>query len=547
VSDSALQRHRLGRRLVRGGLDVRRAIDPWQAEARIAREPWDVVVWAAGRLEALARQLVEPAGGDWPVVPAPVVLLIDPAAGPAGRAAALERGFDEVLPADADPVELIARVRAAARRSRRARELAAAADAFRGLAEGSRDLLARHSPDGTVLYASEAARELLGHVPRDLVGRSVLELCHPDERELAARAQEEDADGAGGSGPYLHRVRRRDGRWAWMETTVRAVRDESGRVRELRTDSRDVSDRMRAEAERAALSRVTAAVAAGMDLDEVLMLAAREAAALLGAQTGAVVRVDGDEGVVVGAAGGALRAGDPVPLADDSGDALAAAVTVDGRPWGMLLVRGGRSGALGPGHAERLDRFAELVSLAIANAEARARLLALATTDPLTGLLNHRVFHDRLGAEVARAHRSGAPLSLVALDLDHFKRVNDTHGHQVGDDVLRELASRMREGARREDVTARVGGEEFAWLLPEADLDAAALAAERLRRRVADQPFPAAGRLTASIGVAALEVGEGPADLLRRADEGLYRAKAGGRDRCVLMGAGAALTEAPSG
>jgi diguanylate cyclase (GGDEF)-like protein/PAS domain S-box-containing protein len=543
VSPSPLDRHRLGRRLDRAGLSVTRAVDPWEAEAELARTPAEVVLWADPRSEALARALV---AGERPGTGPAMVVVCAPGTPAAEIAGALEAGFADVVPADADPVELVARVRAAGRRAREVRTACAAADAFRDLTEGSRDLLARHAPDGTILYASAAARELLGHLPEDLVGRSATELSHPDERELIRRVHEGDAQGVA-AGPVLHRMRRRDGRWAWMETTVRAVRDAAGRVRELRTDSRDVTDRMRSESERAALSRVTSAVASGLDLSAVLALAAREAAALVGAEAGAVVRFHGDEGLVVGAAGTSLRTGDAVPLAPGEVDAVAAAVMLDGRRWGMLLVRGGRSGRLGPGHEARLERFAELVSLAIANAEARARLLAMATSDPLTGLANHRSFHERLGAETARARRSGAPLSLVVIDLDHFKRVNDTFGHPVGDEVLREVADRLREGARREDVIARVGGEEFAWLLPEADLAAATEAAERLRTRIRERPFAGAGRQTASLGVASLGVGEGPPALLARADSALYRAKDGGRDAVAVAAPDGEVTAARPG
>jgi two-component system cell cycle response regulator len=119
------------------------------------------------------------------------------------------------------------------------------------------------------------------------------------------------------------------------------------------------------------------------------------------------------------------------------------------------------------------------------------------------------------------------------VDLDRFKRVNDTFGHQVGDEVLREVARRLADGARREDVVARIGGEELAWLLPEAGLEAAMVAAERLRRRVGDEAFPVVGRLTASLGVAALGPGDEAADLVGRADRALYLAKEGGRDACV--------------
>jgi len=529
VAEGALERHRLQRRLTRGGLLVPRCVDPWLAEGEIAHGGYDVVLWAGGRTEALARGVLLPGGRPAEGGPR-AVLLADAWADGSRLAAALAAGFDDVLRAGAPGAELVARVRAAALRGREIRELAAAAEAFRGLAEGSRDLLARHSPDGTVLYASPAARQILGHEPGALVGRSAAELWHPDEAELVRRLH---AGGAPGPGPHLHRLRRRDGRWAWMETSAHAVRDPAGRVREVRTDSRDVTERVRAEAERAALARLTAAVAGGMELPRFLGRAAEEAAALVGAPTAAVVRLHGDEGVVLGAAGGALRPGDPVPLAPRDGRTVSAPVTVQRRAWGILMARGSHAGALRRGDEERLIRVAGLVSLGIANAEARERLLALATTDPLTGLVNHRVFHERLGAEIARSRRAGVPLSLVMIDLDRFKRVNDTHGHQVGDEVLREVARRLADGARREDVVARVGGEELAWLLPEAGLEAAMVAAERLRRRVGDEGFPVVGRLTASLGVASLGAQDTAADLVGRADRALYLAKEGGRDACV--------------
>jgi diguanylate cyclase (GGDEF)-like protein len=159
-----------------------------------------------------------------------------------------------------------------------------------------------------------------------------------------------------------------------------------------------------------------------------------------------------------------------------------------------------RDAPIGAGAEARLERFADLVALAIANAEAQTRLMAQAANDPLTGLANHRTFFERLDAEVQRARRHGDPLSLVIIDLDHFKRVNDVHGHLAGDGVLVETAGRLAALARAEDTVARIGGEEFAWLLPECDAREAWVAGERARRAIADTPFPGVGRLTMSGG-----------------------------------------------
>jgi diguanylate cyclase (GGDEF)-like protein len=164
----------------------------------------------------------------------------------------------------------------------------------------------------------------------------------------------------------------------------------------------------------------------------------------------------------------------------------------------------------------------------------------LASVDPLTGLANRRTFDRSLSEEFARARRHGRRLSLVLFDLDHFKRVNDVHGHPVGDLVLRETGARLLGGARETDLIARVGGEEFAWLMPETAAGDALLVAERARSLVSGSPFPVAGRLTASAGICNVSWAESAEDLYRRADEALYTAKRLGRDAAVVYGEGCA-------
>lgn len=161
-------------------------------------------------------------------------------------------------------------------------------------------------------------------------------------------------------------------------------------------------------------------------------------------------------------------------------------------------------------------------------------LAAASRTDALTLLANRRAFEEELAREVARAVRSGAPLSVVAFDVDRFKAVNDGHGHAAGDAVLRGIAARARAAVRAGDLAARIGGEEFALLLPGAALPGAVELAERLRAAIAAAPVqagPAAISVTVSLGCAALEPGEPPEALLARADARLYEAKGAGRDR----------------
>jgi len=190
-----------------------------------------------------------------------------------------------------------------------------------------------------------------------------------------------------------------------------------------------------------------------------------------------------------------------------------------------------------------LQRLATIVAICLENASNHERLKRVGLTDALTGVNNRRFFDQRLSEEVARAVRSGEPMACLFMDVDHFKRVNDQHGHQVGDLVLREVAGLIREQLRTTDVLGRYGGEEFAALLINAPQTAALEIAERIRAAIAAHGFALAdgGSLAAtiSIGVAVLSKRGGAAiselagNLVDRADQALYQAKTGGRNRVV--------------
>jgi two-component system cell cycle response regulator len=167
-----------------------------------------------------------------------------------------------------------------------------------------------------------------------------------------------------------------------------------------------------------------------------------------------------------------------------------------------------------------------------------ARLEQLAQTDPLTQLLNRRALTERITAEMERALRYDSSMALLMIDLDHFKKVNDTYGHLVGDDVLRDVAALLTATIRTTDMVARYGGEEFLVLLPETDDAGAESFAERIREAIEQHAF--GGRadqiplnLTTSVGVATFPAAriESVEDLFARADAALYRAKADGRNR----------------
>jgi diguanylate cyclase (GGDEF)-like protein len=183
------------------------------------------------------------------------------------------------------------------------------------------------------------------------------------------------------------------------------------------------------------------------------------------------------------------------------------------------------------------ERTAELAAANVELAAANRRLEQLAITDGLTELHNHRYFHERLASEVERANRTHLPLSLLMIDVDHFKHYNDRNGHPAGDAVLRDVAQILREGRRMNDTVARYGGEEFAVLLPDTPRSSARSLAETLRARVEARDFQHSdlqplGRLTVSVGVAcAPDDAASAAELLQAADDALYRAKGAGRNR----------------
>ncbi|HEX5924891.1 MAG TPA: sensor domain-containing diguanylate cyclase [Baekduia sp.] len=188
-----------------------------------------------------------------------------------------------------------------------------------------------------------------------------------------------------------------------------------------------------------------------------------------------------------------------------------------------------------PEEAQLIKRFASLAALAYDNARRRELLSAQARTDELTGLFNRRHFHERLAAELARAQRDVASVGLVLLDVDDFKRVNDVHGHPVGDQVLVAFGEVLAAHVRAGDVVCRTGGEEFGVILPNADEREAAHCADRLVRAVRDATWSIAGPMTASAGVAVAPDHAGTvATLFKAADECLLTAKAEGKDRVVL-------------
>lgn len=218
---------------------------------------------------------------------------------------------------------------------------------------------------------------------------------------------------------------------------------------------------------------------------------------------------------------------------------LAAPMTVQGAVVGAIVASHARPNAFSREDLRLLSALAGQSAASVERLDMRRSLERMAITDGLTSIYNHRYFRMRLQQEVERARRYSLNLAVLIMDIDRFKEMNDQHGHAVGDAVLAEMAGVLHRNMRSTEIVARYGGDEFVALLPQTDADQAAIAAERMLRRVREHRFGAvvgaAMRVTVSIGIAALsEAGEAADRLMERADGALYRAKREGRNQmCV--------------
>ncbi len=411
-------------------------------------------------------------------------------------------------------------------------------------------------------WVNQALAEMNGRSPAELVGQKPRDVLGSVGAELEGPLRRVVRDGS----PLLNyrfRGARPGANGQWMGSYF-PLRDEDDQVIGVGAIVTDVTEYERGRSRErhflTSLVRVAQAVASRADSHQVMSVVAREAAGVL-ALDGAVVARFRPEGLTlegrwgsvaaVAVPGEELRAdttpltelvrqtGHPQRLISQTPDALgfrsrvAAPITVGGQLWGA--VKAGTHELMDlPDDAEmRLARFAELVGMSVTNAETQRRLIEQASHDPLTGLCNRRAFQERMQSEAQRALRHGGSFSLVLLDIDEFKAVNDNHGHEVGDQVLVEATRRMAQEVRREDMLARIGGEEFAWLLTDISGIDAFLAADRARQLIADLPFDGVGRVTVSAGVANFSEAGDPDELFRQADRALYESKRRGRNRAL--------------
>lgn len=312
---------------------------------------------------------------------------------------------------------------------------------------------------------------------------------------------------------------------------ARAVADANVRAVELVARQQEISDRLDAQ-NRELSAQAQRIESARVELESQL-------AAMVAANVDAVFMLDDNEHRMREVAAARARLSDVSRLLSDRARTL--------EEEALALAESNAAAVLMLDERERqINEAAEAVKTLEGQ---RADFEQKAFVDAMTGLFNHRYFKEQSKHEVARAQRYQRALSVVFIDVDYFKKLNDTHGHQVGDQVLSAVGRILSSEVRGADITVRLdgvpfavryGGEEFVVILPETDVEGARVVAERLRARVAGSELPWAatqpgGRVTISAGVACLSVADHDIEmLLRRADEALYAAKQGGRNRVVV-------------
>lgn len=424
--------------------------------------------------------------------------------------------------------------------------------------EHSEDAILSTTPDGVITSWNRAAERMYGYRAEEVLG-SAVELLIPEyERDLELSVRQRIADG-GSVASYECRRRRRDGTLLDVSLTVSPIVDGDGKVIGLSKIGRDIGERKRFERalqeSEQRLQLVLDTVQTGVIVhraDSSIAYANATASAILGLSTEQLlgrratepswhfVREDGSPMPV-----------DEYPvnrvLAERAAlnDYLAGIVTAADAPVRWVLVNA----------VPQIDADGELRQVIVSFVDISERrrraqeVEQLALTDTLTGLATRRHLHSVADREFARCRRTGEPLSLIVLDVDHFKAINDHHGHATGDAVLAQLAATLHAGMREIDLAGRWGGEEFCVLLPQTGLAEALDVAERLRRAVASTPTRRPDgellSITASFGVATLEAGDAGVDaMIERADQAMYRAKRGGRNRVCLPAAASMTSEA---
>lgn len=419
---------------------------------------------------------------------------------------------------------------------------------YRMTADNLLDMISTHKPSGEAVFVTPSVTQLVGYTPEEFIGTQSYEHIHPDDQEKIRKIAENSGK-TGDSYTATFRMRRKDGRYIWVETSVRPMRDEHGAIKELLCVTRDVTDRMKIE-------------------QELRISNARLKAIFDNAGTGIVIR-DSNENLID--ANPAYL--EMIGYTKEEVEQLSAIVHSEDYSDVNKLFNDMFEGKCTSDKSEiryidkkQQVRYVEVTSTYIPGTEdtpasivrvvnditetkkkeeellkAKSEADRLAATDYLTGILTRRAFSERLEEEFKRAIREKIHICLVMVDVDHFKSINDVHGHQVGDLVLQKIAKCMSKVLRAYDFIGRHGGEEFLICLPNTKAEQGRKIAERMRKAVSELEIKLLYlkdpiKLTASFGVASQIPAKTDTTekLISLADRAMYDAKETGRNRvCV--------------
>jgi diguanylate cyclase (GGDEF)-like protein/PAS domain S-box-containing protein len=453
---------------------------------------------------------------------------------------------------------------------------------YRALAAASAGMLWATNARGEVAEDLPAWRAFTGQARDEISGHGWIAALHPDDRSHTA-AFWSAATEAGAPSETEFRLRRHDGEYRHVALRAVPVVDADGSIREWIGLAVDITERKLCEEEvsrlRAQSGQATAAseqrerrtalvdelnatLHACNSLEEAYALLGTTAIRLFPQMNGGLALSDRTSQLETVAQWGGNRLMVPEFVLDDcwglrrgqlhildepgkgaaclhftatpEGTSLCLPLVVHGDTLGLLHL----DGVAGLDRDERrlVVRFGDVVKIGLADLRLRERLRVQAIRDPLTGLFNRQYLEETLPRECQLAQRRKSPLSVAMLDIDHFKQLNDSYGHEAGDEVLRELGTLLRTAVRGSDIACRYGGEEFVLVLLDAGLAAAAERLEKICLDIKRMQCVYRGRMlpsiAASVGVSEFPIhGRSPGEILRAADEALYAAKNAGRDR----------------